>query len=142
MFLSHLGFHQGSIATGRGGKVSVHNVSIKPALSFNHTVLQLQLSAQISSQQRHQQHRLFVRLEKAVTMSTDAEMEQYGKAAIYLRKPEKERMESQAMPFDAKTAAYVADAKELYLKAKIIKKDGNKVTVEVLDTKEVRTQWK
>ena len=122
--------------------MSVHNVSIKPALSFNHTVLQLQLSAQISSQQRHQQHRLFVRLEKAVTMSTDAEMEQYGKAAIYLRKPEKERMESQAMPFDAKTAAYVADAKELYLKAKIIKKDGNKVTVEVLDTKEVRTQWK
>ena len=142
MFLSHLGFHQGSIATGRGGKVSVHNVSIKPALSFNHTVLQLQLSAQISSQQRHQQHRLFVHLEKAAAMSTDAEMEQYGKAAIYLRKPEKERMESQAMPFDAKTAAYVADAKELYLKAKIIKKDGNKVTVEVLDTKEVRTQWK
>ena len=71
-------------------------------------------------------------------MSTDAEMEQYGKAAIYLRKPERERMEAQAKPFDAKTAAYVADEKELYLKCKIIKKDAGKVTVEVLDTKEVR----
>ena len=70
-------------------------------------------------------------------MSTDAEMEQYGKAAIYLRKPEKERMEAQARPFDAKTAAYVADVKELYLKCKILKKDAGKVTVEVLDTKEV-----
>ena len=70
-------------------------------------------------------------------MSTDAEMEQYGKAAIYLRKPEKERLESQSAPFDAKTAAYVADAKELYLKCKILKREGGKVTVELLDTKEV-----
>ena len=75
-------------------------------------------------------------------MSTDAEMEQYGKAAIYLRKPEKERIESQSKPFDAKTAAYVADKAELYLKAKILKKDGAKITVEILDndgnpTKEV-----
>ena len=70
-------------------------------------------------------------------MSTDAEMEQYGKAAIYLRKPEKERMESQAAPFDAKTAAYVADKAELYLKCKILKSEGGKVTVQVLDTNEV-----
>ena len=70
-------------------------------------------------------------------MSTDAEMEQYGKAAIYLRKPEKERIEAQAAPFDAKTAAYVADKAELYLKCKIIKKDGNKVTVQLLDKNEV-----
>ena len=70
-------------------------------------------------------------------MSTDAEMEQYGKAAIYLRKPERERMEAQATPFDAKTAVYVADAKELYLKAKILKKDGDKITVELLEKKEV-----
>uniref|UniRef100_A0A4W6DVY3 Myosin motor domain-containing protein n=1 Tax=Lates calcarifer TaxID=8187 RepID=A0A4W6DVY3_LATCA len=60
----------------------------------------------------------------------------YGKAAIYLRKPEKERIEAQSKPFDAKAACYVADAKELYLKATIIKKDGGKVTVKVLDTQE------
>ncbi|XP_034713230.1 myosin heavy chain, fast skeletal muscle-like [Etheostoma cragini] len=72
-------------------------------------------------------------------MSTDAEMATYGKAAVYLRKPEKERIEAQTAPFDAKSACYVADVKELYLKAKIIKKDGGKVTVEVLDTKEERT---
>ncbi|XP_045894222.1 myosin heavy chain, fast skeletal muscle-like [Micropterus dolomieu] len=70
-------------------------------------------------------------------MSTDAEMAVYGKAAIYLRKPEKERIEAQSKPFDAKSACYVADAKELYLKGTIIKKDGNKVTVKVLDTQEV-----
>uniref|UniRef100_A0AAV2KSL8 Myosin heavy chain n=1 Tax=Knipowitschia caucasica TaxID=637954 RepID=A0AAV2KSL8_KNICA len=73
------------------------------------------------------------------TMSTDAEMQIYGKAAVYLRKPEKERIEAQSAPFDAKSACYVADVKELYLKAKIIKKDGNKVTVTVLDTQEERT---
>uniref|UniRef100_A0AAQ5Z1V1 Myosin motor domain-containing protein n=1 Tax=Amphiprion ocellaris TaxID=80972 RepID=A0AAQ5Z1V1_AMPOC len=72
-------------------------------------------------------------------MSTDAEMAIYGKAAIYLRKPEKERIEAQNKPFDAKSACYVADAKELYLKGTIIKKDGGKVTVKVLDTQEERT---
>uniref|UniRef100_A0AAR2KM35 Myosin motor domain-containing protein n=1 Tax=Pygocentrus nattereri TaxID=42514 RepID=A0AAR2KM35_PYGNA len=72
-------------------------------------------------------------------MSTDAEMAVYGKAAIYLRKPEKERIEAQSRPFDAKTACYVADQKELYLKATIKSRDGGKVTVEVLTTKEERT---
>lgn len=71
-------------------------------------------------------------------MSTDAEMAVYGKAAIYLRKPEKERIEAQSKPFDAKSACYVTDTKELYLKGTIIKKDGGKVTVKVLDTQEVR----
>lgn len=70
-------------------------------------------------------------------MSTDAEMAIYGKASIYLRKPEKERIEAQNKPFDAKSACYVVDVKELYLKGTIIKKDGNKVTVKVLDTQEV-----
>ncbi|CAL9694921.1 unnamed protein product [Knipowitschia caucasica] len=72
-------------------------------------------------------------------MSTDAEMQIYGKAAIYLRKPERERIEAQSAPFDAKSACYVADVKELYLKATIVKKDGGKVTVKVLDTQEERT---
>uniref|UniRef100_A0A3P9I4F7 Myosin heavy chain, fast skeletal muscle-like n=1 Tax=Oryzias latipes TaxID=8090 RepID=A0A3P9I4F7_ORYLA len=63
-------------------------------------------------------------------MSTDAEMEQYGPAAIYLRKPERERIEAQAAPFDAKTAFFVVDADEMYLKCKLIKKEGGKATVE------------
>ncbi|RXN38779.1 heavy polypeptide skeletal muscle [Labeo rohita] len=71
-------------------------------------------------------------------MSTDAEMAVYGKAAIYLRKPEKERIEAQNKPFDAKTACYVVDDKELYVKGTIKSKDGGKVTVIVNDTKEER----
>uniref|UniRef100_A0A3Q2Y1M6 Myosin heavy chain, fast skeletal muscle n=1 Tax=Hippocampus comes TaxID=109280 RepID=A0A3Q2Y1M6_HIPCM len=64
-------------------------------------------------------------------MSTDAEMEQYGAAAIYLRKPEKERIEAQAAPFDAKTAYFVVDPAEMYLKGKLTKKEGGKATVEI-----------
>ncbi|KAL0193359.1 hypothetical protein M9458_011655, partial [Cirrhinus mrigala] len=71
-------------------------------------------------------------------MSTDAEMAIYGKAAVYLRKPEKERIEAQSKPFDAKTACYVVDDKELYVKGTIKSKDGAKVTVIVNDTKEER----
>ncbi|XP_036384484.1 myosin heavy chain, fast skeletal muscle-like isoform X2 [Megalops cyprinoides] len=72
-------------------------------------------------------------------MSTDAEMAIYGKAAIYLRKPEKERIEAQSKPFDAKTACYVTDTKELYLKGTILSKEGGKVSVKVLDTQETVT---
>ncbi|KAI9535869.1 hypothetical protein NQZ68_039530, partial [Dissostichus eleginoides] len=71
-------------------------------------------------------------------MSTDAEMAQYGAAAIYLRKPERERIEAQSAPFDAKSACYVSDVKELFLKGTILKKDGGKVTVKVLTTEEER----
>uniref|UniRef100_A0A8C5FK21 Uncharacterized protein n=1 Tax=Gadus morhua TaxID=8049 RepID=A0A8C5FK21_GADMO len=70
-------------------------------------------------------------------MSTDAEMAIYGAAAVYLRKPERERISAQSSPFDAKTAAYVADVKELYLKCTITKREGAKVTVSILTTKEV-----
>ena len=62
-------------------------------------------------------------------MSTDAEMAVYGEAAVYLRKPERERIEAQNQPFDAKTACYAADARELYVKGNIQKKEGGKVTV-------------
>ncbi|XP_064164998.1 myosin heavy chain, fast skeletal muscle-like [Anguilla rostrata] len=72
-------------------------------------------------------------------MSTDAEMAVYGKAAIYLRKPEQERLEAQSRPFDAKTACYVTDTKELYLKGTILSKEGGKVTVKVTDTQETVT---
>lgn len=68
-------------------------------------------------------------------MSTDAEMEQYGAAAIYLRKTEKERIEAQTAPFDAKTAYFVVDQDEMYVKGKLIKKEGGKATVETLGGK-------
>ncbi|XP_060941189.1 myosin heavy chain, fast skeletal muscle-like isoform X1 [Limanda limanda] len=75
-------------------------------------------------------------------MSTDAEMALYGKAAIYLRKPERERIEAQNAPFDAKTACYVADAKELYLKGTIMKKDGGKYVFSVVIATNVLLQEK
>ncbi|KAJ8413748.1 hypothetical protein AAFF_G00082550 [Aldrovandia affinis] len=53
----------------------------------------------------------------------------FGEAAIYLRKPEKERIEAQNRPFDAKTGCFVVDPKELYVKGIIQQKEGGKVTV-------------
>ncbi|XP_026203323.1 myosin heavy chain, fast skeletal muscle-like [Anabas testudineus] len=64
-------------------------------------------------------------------MSRDPEMECFGPAAIYLRKPEKERIEAQNTPFDAKTAYFVSEPTEMYLKGKLVKKEGGKATVEV-----------
>ncbi|KAG5835939.1 hypothetical protein ANANG_G00249320 [Anguilla anguilla] len=66
-------------------------------------------------------------------MSTDAEMAVYGPAAIYLRKPERERIEAQNTPFDAKTAYFVAEPKEMYLKGKLVSREGGKATVETLE---------
>ncbi|KAM4531376.1 myosin heavy chain, fast skeletal muscle-like [Odontesthes bonariensis] len=62
-------------------------------------------------------------------MSSDAEMAQYGPAAIFLRKPEKERVEAQNRPFDARTACFVPNVKELYIKGVIQKREGSQVTV-------------
>ncbi|XP_061905899.1 myosin heavy chain, fast skeletal muscle-like [Entelurus aequoreus] len=70
-------------------------------------------------------------------MSTDAEMAQYGAAAIYLRKPERERIEAQAAPFDAKTAFFVVDPAEMYLKGKLTKREGGKATIETDGAKTV-----
>ena len=66
-------------------------------------------------------------------MSSDAEMAQYGPAAIYLRKPEKERIEAQNRPFDAKTACFVPHAKDLYIKGVILSKEGGQATVKTED---------
>ncbi|KAK6329588.1 hypothetical protein J4Q44_G00015660 [Coregonus suidteri] len=78
-------------------------------------------------------------------MSTDAEMQIYGKAAIYLRKPEKERMEAQTAPFDSKNACYVSDTKELYLKGLVTARADGKCTVTVTHpdgTKEAGKEFK
>ncbi|XP_064172522.1 myosin-8-like [Anguilla rostrata] len=63
----------------------------------------------------------------------DAEMETFGVAAPYLRKPERERIAAQNKPFDAKTACYVADPKVEYVKGKIKSHDNSSVTVETED---------
>uniref|UniRef100_A0A3B3R683 Myosin heavy fast skeletal muscle-like protein n=1 Tax=Paramormyrops kingsleyae TaxID=1676925 RepID=A0A3B3R683_9TELE len=62
----------------------------------------------------------------------DGEMECFGPAAIYLRKPEKERIEAQNKPFDAKTAYFVAEPKEMYLKGVLQSREGGKATVKTL----------
>ncbi|KAL7843772.1 hypothetical protein AOLI_G00252840 [Acnodon oligacanthus] len=62
----------------------------------------------------------------------DGEMECFGPAAIYLRKSEKERIEAQSRPFDAKTAVFVAEPAEMYLKGTLKSKEGGKATVETL----------
>uniref|UniRef100_A0A3Q4GXN8 Myosin motor domain-containing protein n=1 Tax=Neolamprologus brichardi TaxID=32507 RepID=A0A3Q4GXN8_NEOBR len=53
-------------------------------------------------------------------------MAQYGPAAIYLRKPEKERIEAQNRPFDARTACFVPEPKELYIKGVVQSREGVK----------------
>lgn len=64
-----------------------------------------------------------------IDMSSDAEMAQFGPAAIFLRKPEKERVEAQNRPFDARTACFVPNVKELYVKGVIQSKEGGQATV-------------
>ncbi|XP_035000787.2 myosin heavy chain, fast skeletal muscle [Hippoglossus stenolepis] len=71
-------------------------------------------------------------------MSLDAEMSVFGEAAPYLRRPERERIEAQNRPFDAKTAVYVVDPKELFAKGILQIKDGGMATVKT-DTGKVVT---
>ena len=61
--------------------------------------------------------------------SSDQEMAVFGEAAPYLRKSEKERIEAQNRPFDAKTSVFVAEPKESFVKGTIQSREGGKVTV-------------
>uniref|UniRef100_A0A2K5YR16 Myosin-7 n=1 Tax=Mandrillus leucophaeus TaxID=9568 RepID=A0A2K5YR16_MANLE len=60
----------------------------------------------------------------------DSEMAAFGAAAPYLRKSEKERLEAQTRPFDLKKDVFVPDDKEEFVKAKIVSREGGKVTAE------------
>lgn len=76
-------------------------------------------------------------------MSSDSEMAIFGEAAPYLRKSEKERIEAQNKPFDAKSSVFVVDAKESFVKATVQSREGGKVTAKteggaVSDRKEAR----
>ncbi|KTG07021.1 hypothetical protein cypCar_00007022 [Cyprinus carpio] len=75
---------------------------------------------------------IFLLVNKSATMSVEPDMECFGTAAIYLRKPEKERLEAQNKPFDAKTAYFVTEPKEMYLKGVLKSREGGKVTVQTL----------
>ncbi|XP_054614441.1 myosin-2-like isoform X2 [Dunckerocampus dactyliophorus] len=66
-------------------------------------------------------------------MSTDGEMAIFGPAAQYLRKSERERTEAQSRPFDSKTACFVSEDKELYVKATVQDKAEDKVIVKTED---------
>uniref|UniRef100_A0A673CGZ4 Myosin heavy chain 7 n=1 Tax=Sphaeramia orbicularis TaxID=375764 RepID=A0A673CGZ4_9TELE len=59
----------------------------------------------------------------------DAAMKEFGAAASYLRKSDKERLEAQTRPFDMKKECFVPDPEVEYVKASITSRDGDKVTV-------------
>ncbi|NWR46646.1 MYSS protein, partial [Regulus satrapa] len=62
-------------------------------------------------------------------MSSDSEMAVFGEAAPYLRKSEKERIEAQNKPFDAKSSVFVVHPKESFVKGTITSRETGKVTV-------------
>lgn len=64
---------------------------------------------------------------------SDALMAEFGKAAPFLRKSEKERLEAQTRAFDIKTECFVVDEKVEYMKGQVQSKDGDKVTVKKED---------
>ena len=66
----------------------------------------------------------------AFKMSGDALMAEFGTAAPFLRKSDKERLEAQTRPFDMKRMCFVPDPEVEYVKAQITSRDGDKVTVE------------
>uniref|UniRef100_A0A452UGN9 Myosin-6 n=1 Tax=Ursus maritimus TaxID=29073 RepID=A0A452UGN9_URSMA len=68
---------------------------------------------------------------------TDAQMADFGAAGQFLRKSEKERLEAQTRPFDIRTECFVPDDKEEFVKAKILSREGGKVTAETENGKTV-----
>ncbi|KAF4087862.1 hypothetical protein AMELA_G00076170 [Ameiurus melas] len=61
---------------------------------------------------------------------SDALMEEFGPAAPFLRKSDKERLEAQTRPFDMKRECFVPDPEVEYVKASVTSRDGDKVTVD------------
>uniref|UniRef100_A0AAY4AFE7 Myosin heavy chain 7 n=1 Tax=Denticeps clupeoides TaxID=299321 RepID=A0AAY4AFE7_9TELE len=60
----------------------------------------------------------------------DALMEEFGPAAPYLRKSDKERLEAQTRPFDIKKECFVPHPDEEYVKGVVVSRDGEKASVE------------
>ncbi|XP_016424666.1 myosin-7-like [Sinocyclocheilus rhinocerous] len=60
----------------------------------------------------------------------DAQMAEFGAAASYLRKSDRERLEAQTRLFDMKRECFVPDAAEEYVKGTVSSREGDKVTCE------------
>lgn len=71
----------------------------------------------------------------------DAQMAEFGAAASYLRKSDRERLEAQTRPFDMKKECFVPDPDEEYVKASIISREGDKVTVVTEKRKVGSNNW-
>uniref|UniRef100_A0A8C1RKE4 Uncharacterized protein n=1 Tax=Cyprinus carpio TaxID=7962 RepID=A0A8C1RKE4_CYPCA len=54
----------------------------------------------------------------------DSQMAEFGAAAPYLRKSDRERLEAQTRPFDMKKECFVPDAEEEYVKGTILSREG------------------
>ncbi|KAJ6653063.1 hypothetical protein lerEdw1_010149 [Lerista edwardsae] len=67
----------------------------------------------------------------------DAQMAEFGAAAPYLRKSDKERLEAQTRIFDIRTECFVPDEKEEYVKGKVLTREGGTVTVQTENGKTV-----
>ncbi|XP_075040962.1 myosin heavy chain, skeletal muscle, adult-like [Mixophyes fleayi] len=67
----------------------------------------------------------------------DGEMTVFGEAAQYLRKSEKERLDAQSKPFDARNTCYVDDQKELYVKGLVTAREDGKITLKTDDGRTV-----
>ncbi|XP_053119615.1 myosin-6 [Hemicordylus capensis] len=67
----------------------------------------------------------------------DAHMAEFGAAAPYLRKSDKERLEAQTRIFDIRTECFVPDDKEEYVKGKVLSREGGSVTVQTENGKTV-----
>uniref|UniRef100_A0A3B3CCR1 Myosin heavy chain 7 n=1 Tax=Oryzias melastigma TaxID=30732 RepID=A0A3B3CCR1_ORYME len=66
----------------------------------------------------------------------DAAMKEFGAAAPYLRKSDRERLEAQTRPFDMKRECFVPDPDEEYVKASVVSREGDKVTAQTAKGKE------
>nr|XP_034993113.1 myosin-6-like [Zootoca vivipara] len=67
----------------------------------------------------------------------DAVMAEFGVAAPYLRKSDKERLEAQTRIFDIRTECFVPDEKEEFVKGKVTSREGGMVTVQTENGKTV-----
>ncbi len=59
----------------------------------------------------------------------EAVMAEFGAAASFLRKSEKDRLEAQTRPFDMKKECFVPDPEVEYVKGTVTSRDGDKATV-------------
>lgn len=59
----------------------------------------------------------------------DAAMAEFGAAAPFLRKSEKERLEAQTRAFDMKKECFIPDPEIEYVKASVTSREGDKATV-------------